>query len=427
MIEAQVLNYILNTKDYSIIVLNGIDSKYFPNYKQEFQFITDHYNKYGNVCDKETFVNRFNNWEFIDVLETKKYLLDSLVEEYVYNQAVPIIKRSADILTNGDSREAVDFITSKMATLNKCSGIEAVELYSDVEKRYEQYLDKVTNQKKYFITTGFAELDEVLGGWDKNEDFILIVARTNQGKSWWATKFANEAAIKDNITVGMYSGEMSEDKVGYRLDTINSNISNFKLQKGVEDVQQSYYQYAKDYKGLKNKFYVCTPNSLGGMATVAKLKAFVEKYNIELLVVDQYSLLKDANNAKNRNDRFEALSMELKLLQTQLKIPIMVVAQLNRSATGKDVTNPETDMIAGSDRIAQDATTIISLKQRENSIMELRIMKHRDGHVGDKLLYNWDADCAKFTYMPAEDDAKSGDTCEETHNRYRAADSDEPF
>ena len=61
MIEAQVLNYILNTKDYSIIVLNGIDSKYFPNYKQEFQFITDHYNKYGNVCDKETFVNKFNN------------------------------------------------------------------------------------------------------------------------------------------------------------------------------------------------------------------------------------------------------------------------------------------------------------------------------------------------------------------------------
>ena len=97
------------------------------------------------------------------------------------------------------------------------------------------------------------------------------------------------------------------------------------------------------------------------MATVAKLKAFVEKYNIELLVVDQYSLLKDANNAKNRNDRFEALSMELKLLQTQLKIPIMVVAQLNRSAMGKDVTNPETDMIAGSDRIAQDATTIIVL------------------------------------------------------------------
>ena len=285
----------------------------------------------------------------------------------------------------------------------------------------------MVNQKQYFVTTGFKELDEILGGWDRKGEFALVTARTNAGKSWWLTKFLNEAAIQDGLVVGMYSGEMSEDKVGYRLDTINSNLSNFKIAKGVEEVQESYYKFKEDQKQLVNKFYVCTPNSLGGMATIAKLKAFVGKYHIQLLGIDQYSLLKDANNSKNRNDRFESLSMELKLLQTQLQIPIIVVAQLNRAAAAKDVNNPETDMIAGSDRIAQDATTIISLKQRENDVMELRVMKHRDGHVGDKLLYNWDADIAKFSYVPAEDDANSGASCKPTHREYNKKDEEEPF
>ena len=427
MIELQVINKILITRDFSFIILNGIDENYFPNYKSEFKFINDHYIKYGTVCDKETFIEKFNNWEFVEVLESNQYLIDKLLEDYVYNKAIPIIKQGANVLTNGDSREAVDYIRNEFEKLNKYNSIEASELYSDTDKRYTQFLDRVVNQKQYFVTTGFNELDDILGGWDRKGEFALVTARTNAGKSWWLLKFLNEAAIRDNLVVGMYSGEMDEDKVGYRLDTINSNISNFKLAKGINEVQESYFKFKEYQKNLQNKFYICTPNSLGGVATIAKLKAFVDKYHIQVLGIDQYSLLKDASNSRNRNERFESLSMELKLLQTQIQIPIIVVAQLNRSAAAKDVNNPETDMIAGSDRIAQDATTIISLKQKENDIMEVRIMKHRDGHVGDKLLYNWNVDIGDFKYVPAEDDANSGVACKPTHREYNKKDEEEPF
>ena len=425
MIESQVINYILTTKDYDIIVLNNIDKKYFPNYTPEFEFINKHYITYGNVCDLPTFLEKFPEWEPIQVLETRKYLVDKLIEEYVYNASVPIIKAGANMLTNGDSRTAIDYVKSEFDKLNKFTGVEAVELYSDVTNRYEQYLDRVSNPHKYFITTGFIELDDILGGWDRNEDYVVVTARTNAGKSWWLTKFLNEAAIRDNITVGMYSGEMSEDKVGYRLDTLNSHISNTYLSRGREQAQKDYYNYQN--KPINNKFYVCTPSSLGGVPTPQKLKAFVDKYHIQLLGIDQYSLLKDSNNTRSRNERFEAISMEIKLLQEQLKIPIIVVAQLNRSAAAKDVGDPGTDMIAGSDRIAQDATTVLSLKSGENGVIEIKVIKHRDGHVGDKLLYNWNADKGEFTYIPSEDDANKGAKCAEIHKSYNDEDEDCPF
>ena len=45
MIEEQVINYILNTKDSSIITLNRLDDSYFPNYKKEWNYILDHLQK----------------------------------------------------------------------------------------------------------------------------------------------------------------------------------------------------------------------------------------------------------------------------------------------------------------------------------------------------------------------------------------------
>ena len=119
--------------------------------------------------------------------------------------------------------------------------------------------------------------------------------------------------------------------------------------------------------------------------------------------------------------------MEIKLLQEQLKIPIIVVAQLNRSAAAKDAGDPGTDMIAGSDRIAQDATTVLSLKSGENGVIEIKVIKHRDGHVGDKLLYNWNADKGEFIYIPSEDDANKGAKCAEIHKSYNDEDEDCPF
>ena len=59
MIQLQMLNHILDTKNSSIIVMNNLNADYFSDYKDEFNFIKNHFNSYGSICDKETFLNKF--------------------------------------------------------------------------------------------------------------------------------------------------------------------------------------------------------------------------------------------------------------------------------------------------------------------------------------------------------------------------------
>jgi hypothetical protein len=57
--QYQLLNRILETKDFTVISQNNITEQYFFNYKTEFNFIKDHVERYGVVPDKLTFVASF--------------------------------------------------------------------------------------------------------------------------------------------------------------------------------------------------------------------------------------------------------------------------------------------------------------------------------------------------------------------------------
>ena len=65
MIQLQVLNKILDTKDSSLITLNNLNEDYFTDYKSEFKFIKTHLDTYGNIPDIETFLSTFKNFEVI--------------------------------------------------------------------------------------------------------------------------------------------------------------------------------------------------------------------------------------------------------------------------------------------------------------------------------------------------------------------------
>ena len=77
-----IINKLLQTKDYSIIKTNSLDVSYFEGYDKEFTFIEEHYKKYGNIPDLIVFLQKFPDFENIEVNETDDYLLDKLYEEH---------------------------------------------------------------------------------------------------------------------------------------------------------------------------------------------------------------------------------------------------------------------------------------------------------------------------------------------------------
>ena len=80
--QLQVLNKVLQTKDFSLIELNNLTEDFFFNYKAEFNYIKNHYEKYQSVPDKLTFINIFPEFDIIEVTEPDNYLIEQLYKDY---------------------------------------------------------------------------------------------------------------------------------------------------------------------------------------------------------------------------------------------------------------------------------------------------------------------------------------------------------
>ena len=419
MIQLQVLNKILSTKDKTLITLNNLTDEFFEDYKNEFDYITNHIKKYGNVPDVETFLTVFPDFDIVNVSESDSYLLDALYDDRNKRLLAKTFNRVREALSNGDTEKAMQIYSSSSEMLLQAKHLEAVDIYSDL-KRYDDYVDKITNFNTFYVKTGFPELDAVIGGWDRKEELTTIVARTNVGKSWFLLKTAT-AVAEQGLTVGIYSGEMSEDKVGYRIDTLRSHISNTKIIHGNEQIQIEYKKFLESaQKGLKGKILVLTPAMINGVAGVNALHSFIDKYKLDMLCIDQHSLLEDDRGARNPVERASNISKDLKNLQVMTHVPIISVSQQNREST--EETGVDTRNIAQSDRIGQDSTIVLFL-ERKDDVFTITMVKSRDSVNGLKLNYRVNLDTGTFTYIPSEGDATGGSTCDAVRNEFEYTDN----
>ena len=410
--QLQVLNKVLQTKDFSLIELNNLTEDFFFNYKAEFNYIKNHYEKYQSVPDKLTFISIFPEFDIIEVTEPDNYLIEQLYKDYNSSFIASRFNQIKKLIEEDKTDEAVAYLVKSVDNLHQGSAIQSHDLLSDTS-RYDRYLERVANHDKYYIRTGFPELDNIIGGLDRENENMVIAARTGIGKTWTLLIMA-AAAVQQGLRVGIYSGEMSVDKVGYRIDTIIGGINNNIITRGIDtSVQMQYKNYLENLKrGMYSKdgrgaLKILTPNDIAGPATVAALRAFVEKEHLEILFIDQYSLLEDTSHAQSGHERVANISKAVKNLQVMKRIPIVSVAQMNR--TKNDDGEKDTSQIGLSDRIGQDATCVIMLDREREYLDEQKtqvkddklimdITKSRDGGTG-KLVYKANFNTGKFLIL----------------------------
>ena len=413
MIQLQFLNALLDSKDSSLLLINNLNEDLFCDYKDEYNFIVNHLNEYGTIPDKVTFLSKFPDFDIIEVNESRDYLIDALFEDRDKRFLAKTFNDIRKLLNEDKTEEAMSLLALRSQTAIKAKHINTVDITKDIS-RYNDYVDRCNEFTKYYIKSGFNELDKVIGGWDRQEELATIVARPGVGKTWCLLKCA-VAALQQNLRVGLYSGEMSERKVGYRFDTLVSHISNYGITKGISDIANEYKAYIdklpESYEGC---FKVLTPAMIDGPAGVNALRAFIEKENLDILFVDQHSLLEDDRKARNPVDRASNISKDLKNLQVLKKIPIIAVSQQNRTSSEGGLS---TSQVAQTDRISQDSTLLLFLEQKDD-VLTLNIVKSRDSETNKKIRYAIDLDKGIFEYIPEENNALNGEGTEELRNEY---------
>lgn len=402
MISLQIINKILETQNATILDRYALTEDYFPGYEKEYNFIQHHLDTYNKTPDKATFLDKFPEFELIEVHETDEYLVNTIREEHLYYQSVEVVQNVAEKLkVNAD--DAVNYLLKEIETLKPSQVITGTDIIANARDRFETYMNKQTMDTPFYIPTGFKELDDLLGGWAKGEEFVVLFARTGMGKSWvLVTSMA--FACFNNYKVGYISPEMSPDKIGYRFDTVIKHFSNKALVRGHEI--DGYKEYIEQISQLQTPFLVATPRDFQKNITVSKLRSFCINNKLDILAIDGITYLRDERKQRgdNKTTMLTNISEDLMALSVELQIPILTVVQSNRGGVKQEGESgvPELENIKDSDGIAHNATKVISLKQ-DDGYLEMVIKKHRDGENGGSLKYMWNIDKGEFNYM-------SGDT-----------------
>jgi len=416
MVQAQIISKILKSKSLDIVFDNDLTEAHFGDYSPEYNFIYNHYKQYGNVPDNETFLDNFEDFKILDVEESDSYLIDKINEDYQYRVLVPVINKAAE-LTKTDSIEAVDYLKSMLAQIQILNATEGVDIISQAELRLEMYIKKRNSKEPWMRPTGFKELDEAIGGLSPGEEFLVIVARTNNGKSWILTKIL-EHNWKIGGNVGYISPEMSAESVGYRFDSLNEHFSNFALYAGRE--VENYEQYIKDLKEKsKNKFIVATPLDFNKKITVSKLRKFCLRNKLDILGIDGITYLTDERYHKgdNKTTSLTNISEDLMSLSCELKIPIIAVVQANRSGVEEDGSVPSLESIRDSDGISHNASKVLSIRQQNNKL-KMEVTKARNCKVGTKLCYDWTIDTGEFSYNASPEEYSESSKTESRYSRH---------
>lgn len=404
MVQVQILSKVLETKDISLLEDNLLTSEYFTEYKDEMEFIQSHYEKYDNVPDKATFLNKFPTFEFVEVTESDEYLVDTIREEFLYYRYVPVVNKVAEILKD-NANAAAEYMMHAMKDLEPNYSVSGVDIIADAQNRYNEYLERKNHQDNWYLTTGFKELDDIMHGLQCGEEFVVIVARTNQGKSWILEKMCTHI-WQLGFNVGYISPEMGATSIGYRFDTLLKHFSNKDLVWGKDGFDEAEYQeYISKLTDNEHRFMVSTPLDFQRSITVTKLKNYIKKFKLNMLAIDGITYLTDERYRKgdNKTTSLTNISEDLMSLSIEMKIPIVVVAQANRGAISNNAEDdgaPELETIRDSDGIAFNASKVISLRQLKGGVLRLEVKKQRFGSVGDKLDYTWDINTGEFTYLP---------------------------
>lgn len=422
MIEAQVISKLLEENNLDILINENISSEYFTAYNEEARFIFKHYNEYRSVPTKETFIGKFNEFEFTSTKEDWQYLITGIRENYMFNQLANLFNSSAKIIQE-NALNGYQLLKNKIFELENVKPISSNDIIKNADERLQSFNDRLNSENNNVINIGLKEMDDKLFGWNMGEELVTIMARTNQGKSWLLLEFLMNA-WKQGKRVGLYSGEMSAEQIGYRFDALYKHFSNLNLMRASEEEKEKYNEYIEKLKTSENCFIVITPKDLGHLANVNDIDYMIKKYNLDIVGIDQFSLMDDFRSKKGDPLRIRLgnISADLFNLSMKYKIPILSLSQANRAAA-KNGT-PELEHMSESDAIAQNSTKVISISRVGNEL-KLSVVKNRYGKVGDEFIYLWDIDKGDFKFSRYSND-KNNEPTDQNISR-RNSEEESPF
>lgn len=228
------------------------------------------------------------------------------------------------------------------------------------------------------LMTGYKDFDAMTYGLHPQE-MIVLAARPSVGKTSLAMNIAEHVACgiaqnkfkKGGVLV--FSLEMGADQLAMRLLTCRARVSMARIRDGFCDSDEQK-RLAIAAKELKNSpIWIDDSGSSNVLELRAKARRLSQKEDIKLVVVDYLQLI-NGDSSMSRENQIADISRQMKAMAKELKVPVLVLSQLNRESE-KEKRDPRLSDLRESGSIEQDADVVMMLS---------RPRKHDDEGDSDK-------------------------------------------
>jgi len=284
-----------------------------------------------------------------------------------------------------------------------------------IEQRYRQ------RGKLGGLPTGFTDLDRTIDGL-KGKHVYVFAGRPGMGKSAFGTNIAEHLAVSEalegrGVPVAFFTLEMPREQVLDRILFARAELSLKRIRDG--------FMSESDFPRLQNAATELIRSNLilddtPGL-TIAQFRArarrAVLKHKARLIVIDYVQIMKGSSRRAGDNRSLELAEIMQGIRETakQLDVPIIVLAQINRTAEERSNSRPALADLKESGAIEEEANVVGLLyrpayyaktdeqqkkvaekykiaidpdderetwKAELDAIAELDLAKHRNGGVG---------------------------------------------
>lgn len=224
------------------------------------------------------------------------------------------------------------------------------------------------------VTSGLADLDKKLGGF-QHSDLIILAGRPGMGKTALATNIAYRAARAHALKskeagaiVGFFSLEMSEDQLATRVISEISGVSGDRIRRGDvrADEMQQFIEAAQEV--MQTPIYIDQTPALSISAIRTRARRLKRKMGLGMLVVDYLQLLQGSGSKQGQANRVievSEITRGLKAIAKDLRIPVIALSQLSRNVESREDNRPQLSDLRESGSIEQDADVVMFIYREE--------------------------------------------------------------
>ena len=251
------------------------------------------------------------------------------------------------------------------------------------------------------LATGYADLDRMTDGLHGSE-MIVIAARPSMGKTSLAMNIVEHAVLEQKLPVGVFSLEMGAEALVLRMMCSIARVNLRSIREGFMSESDFPKLTSAAGKLASAPLFIDDSAALSILQLRARARRMAQQHGIKLFVVDYLQLLHStARRAQeNRQQEISDISSGLKALAKELKVPVLVLSQLNREPEKRERgAEPKLSDLRESGAIEQDADLVGLLykpgkadnddessspsDERDGVPVNLLIAKQRNGPTGD--------------------------------------------